>query len=228
MNIMLAVVLVFLVNYTALPFLKMNARFTLPGVKRPVVVKASADEKGEEKSPSPSDYMVIAEHNLFHPDRIIPVPKVEAPPLPQPDFVLYGTLKTDSLQIAYMDDKKTKGPQDKDKRQTILRLGESMSGFILKEVEKDQVVMQRGEQEIVVSLNEMKRREATAVTPPPAATAGATAGPGKAATAVVQPKKQVKPFDIKKQGKQDKKASKRSSELGSKGRRGGGLVPIPQ
>lgn len=171
MNIMLAVVLVFLVNYTALPFLKMNTGFTLPSVKRPVVEKTSKDEKGEEKSPSPSDYMVIAEHNLFHPDRIIPVPKVEAPPLPQPDFVLYGTLKTDGLQIAYMDDKKTKGPQDKDKRQTVLRLGESMSGFILKEIEKDQVVMQRGEQTIVVSLNETKSREATAVTPPPAAPA---------------------------------------------------------
>jgi hypothetical protein len=94
MNIMLAVLLIFIVNYMAMPFSKMNAKYALPSVKKPAIEKASKDEKTEEKSPSPSDYTVIAEHNLFHPERIIPVPKVEAPPLPQPEFMLYGTLNS--------------------------------------------------------------------------------------------------------------------------------------
>jgi ribosomal protein L12E/L44/L45/RPP1/RPP2 len=182
MNIMLAVLLIFIVNYMAMPFSKMDAKYALPPVKKPAIEKTSKDEKTEEKSPSPSDYMVIAEQNLFHPERMIPVQKVEAPPLPQPEFMLYGTLVTDGLQIAYMEDKKTKGPQDKEKRQTALRLGDSMSGFVLKEVDNDEVVMQRGEEKLVISLNETKIREmpVAAAAPPQAA----SAAPHQAASAL--------------------------------------------
>lgn len=180
MNIMLVVLLIFIVNYMAMPFSKMNANYALPPVKKPAIEKTTKDEKTEEKSPSPSDYMVIAEQNLFHPERMIPVPKVEAPPLPQPEFMLYGTLVTDGLKIAYMEDKKTKGPQDKEKRQTALRLGDSMSGFVLKEVEDDQVLMQRGEEKLVISLNETKIREvpvAASAAPPQATQAASAARP---------------------------------------------------
>jgi ribosomal protein L12E/L44/L45/RPP1/RPP2 len=225
MNIMLAVMLIFIVNYMAMPFSKMDAKYALPPVKKPAIERTSKDEKTEEKSPSPSDYVVIAEQNLFHPERMIPVPKVEAPPLPQPEFMLYGTLVTDGLQIAYMEDKKTKGPQDKEKRQTALRLGDSMSGFVLKEVDNEEVVMQRGEEKIVVSLNEAKIREVAA--PPPPAAAAATTAPGARQAAATS-----RPADTKKQQQaarraelQEKKSQGqgRSFPLGRK-RRGGSLV----
>jgi hypothetical protein len=184
-NIILALLLIFLTNYMALPFLRMNAAFTLPRVKKPAVEKVTPDEKtAEEKSPSPSDYVVIAEQNLFHPERIIPVPKVEAPPgppLPEPDFVLYGTLITDGLQVAYMEDKKAPDKEKKDtrKKQTALRKGDTMSGFILVEVHDDKVVMKRGgAKEIVVSLNEPKVRETpVAAAAAPAVAKGAAASP---------------------------------------------------
>ena len=180
MNVLLAGLLVFVVNYMAFPFSKMNTKYTLPPVKKPAIEGTEIKEKTEDKSPSLSDYLIIADQNLFHPERIIPVPKVEAPPLPKPDFVLYGTLVTESVQIAYMGEKKAKGPQDK--KQTALRLGDSMSGFILKEVEKDQALMQRGEEKIIVSLNDAKTRESVA--PAGAGTAAVTQTPGQPAQAV--------------------------------------------
>ena len=186
-NIVLALLLILLVNYMALPFLRMNTAFTLPRVKKPAIEKAAAGEKTtEEKSPSPSDYTVIAEQNLFHPERTIPVAKADAgptTPLPQPEFVLYGTLVTDELKVAYMEDKKAKEPQGTRKKQTALRLGEKMSGFILVEVDDDKVLMKRaGEEAIVVSLNEPKVREVPVpVAAEPAKTVAAS--PGRAAAA---------------------------------------------
>ena len=185
-NIVLALLLILLVNYMALPFLRMNTALTLPRVKKPTIEKITAGEKTtEEKSPSPSDYTVIAEQNLFHPERTIPVAKADAgptQPLPQPEFVLYGTLVTDGLKVAYMEDKKAKeaqGSQGARKKQTALRLGDTMSGFILVEVDDDKVVMKRaGQKDIVVSLNDPKVRE----TPVPVAAAPAktAATPGQA------------------------------------------------
>lgn len=221
MNIMLAVLLIFIVNYMAMPFSKIDAKFTLPPVKKPAIEKTSKDEKTDEKSPSPSDYMVIAEHNLFHPERMIPVPKVEAPPpppLPQPEFMLYGTLVTDGLQIAYMEDKKTSGPQDRDRRQTALRLGDAMSGFVLKEVDKDQVVMQRGEEKLVVSLNQAKIREIPAAA---AATAAAAPPPGRAAAVRPVEKKADRRTEAR-GNRQDQKSQRQDSS--SKRRRGGALL----
>jgi hypothetical protein len=178
LNIMLALLLILLANYMVWPFLRMNTAFTLPPVKKPALEKIVLDEKtSEEKSPSPSDYTVIAEQNLFHPERIIPVSKATAETsLPKPEFVLYGTLVTDGLRIAYMEDKKAKENKDTRKKQTALRIGDRLSGFLLVEVDNDKVVMKRaGEEGIVVSLNEPKVRE----TPVTAAPAPAKTVPGR-------------------------------------------------
>jgi hypothetical protein len=218
-NIILAVLLIFIVNYMAMPFSKINAKYTLPPVKKPAIEKISKDEKTEEKTLSPSDYMVIAEHNLFHPERMIPVPKVEAPPLPQPEFMLYGTLVTDGLQIAYMEDKKNKGPQDKERRQTALRLGDSMSGFVLKEVDNDQVVMQRGDEKLVVSLNETKIREVPAV--------AAAAAPAQAQATSAAPAQAVKPQQ-KAATQRRERVSKASGTNQTPGRSGFGSGLIKQ
>ncbi|MGE5840430.1 MAG: hypothetical protein ACM34H_10880, partial [Deltaproteobacteria bacterium] len=116
---------------------------------------------------------IISEQNLFHPERRIPPEKKEAPPLPKPEFVLYGTLVTEETQLAFMEDKKApystpgRGP-----RQTPLKLGQPLSGFVLKEIGTDKVMMARGEETIVVHLSEATRpktREGALTTSAPGA-----------------------------------------------------------
>lgn len=155
-NIILAAVLIIFANYIVLPLLNVSVKFS------PSTVKKSAAENDEdkkppadEKSPSPADYIIIAEQNLFHPERKIPVDKKDAQPLPKPDFVLYGTLITGDINIAYMEDKKA--PQStpgRGKRQIPLKQGDSMSGFSLKEIGPDSVVMTRGVEVMTVLLND--------------------------------------------------------------------------
>ena len=185
-NILLTAALLFLINSMFLPFLNKSSLYSLPVTKKLEKTEPFTGKKQDQpKTPSPLDYMVITEQNLFHPERKIPVEVKEAQPLPKPDFVLYGTLISGDTNIAYMEDKKSPhSTPGREKRQTPLKLGDSMSGFILKEVEIDQAVMQRGEEKIVVSLNDAKARESVA--PAATATAATTQTPGQPAQAVQQ------------------------------------------
>ncbi len=182
-NLILAVVLALLLGYAVLPLLGKTVRITLPVPKKHPGTAASAEKPADAKTPSPADFIVIADQNLFHPERKIPVEKKEtaAPPLPKPDFVLYGTLLTDDLHVAYMEDRKA--PQSspaRGKKQIPVKLGESLSGFILKEIDADKVVMIRGDEKIDVSMSDTtKTREmgpgapvARPVQPPPVSQPG--------------------------------------------------------
>ena len=168
LNIILFIILVYVVKTIALPFFNYHYAGIPPAVKKQVATAADAKAKpAESKGPSPLDYVVIADQNPFHPDRKIPVPKVvapPAPPLPTPEFVLFGTMVTPDLSIAYMEDKKApKTTQGRGKRVTTLKLGESLSGFVLKEVDADKVVMLRGDESMVISLADRgKTREGVA------------------------------------------------------------------
>jgi len=154
-NVILVVVLVLFLSYAVFPTFGKTVRIRVPVPKKqPVAVPAQKPE--EAKTPSPADYVVIADQNLFHPERKIPVEKKDAAaPVPKPEFVLYGTLMTDDLHVAYMEDKKA--PQNspsRGKRQIPVKLGESLSGFALKEIDTNKVVMVRGEEKIDVYLND--------------------------------------------------------------------------
>lgn len=154
--------------YILVPQFHMNIKYSPPQPKKTEVAEEKPAAQGQ--APSPFDYTIIAEQNLFHPERKIPVEKPAAPPLPKPEFILYGTLVTEDASIAYMDDKKS--PQTtpgRGKRQTALRKGESLSGFTLKEIGEDKVFMVRGDETVTVTLNESqkaKTREVTGVTQP--------------------------------------------------------------
>ncbi|MBI5638931.1 MAG: hypothetical protein HZA17_00760 [Nitrospirae bacterium] len=170
-NLFLTGLLIFFVNYTVLPFFHVGVTFTLPAVKKPDLQKAVSGEKtAESRSPFPSDFIIIAEQNLFHPDRKIPLEKKEAQPLPAPDFILYGTLLTDDVKIAYMEDKKSPvSTPGREKRQTSLRPGDSLGGFTLKEIAKDRVIMARGEEKLTIYLDDPhkpKTRDAFITTAP--------------------------------------------------------------
>ena len=174
LNIMLTGVLIFLVNYMLLPFLNKSIQYSLPVIAKNVEIDSGNDKiQDQEKTSSPLDYMIISERNLFHPERKIPVEvnaASEAQPIPKPDFVLYGTLLTDDLKIAYMEDKKSPHiTPGREKRQTPLKQGETMSGFTLKEISKDEVIMVRGEERLTVYLIDPKQpKERVATMPAPA------------------------------------------------------------
>ena len=181
-NVILAGGFLLLLTYAVLPTFGRQAKITLsPPKSRPAAAGPAAEKPAEPKTVSPADYVVIADQNLFHPDRKIPVEKKEVAALPTPEFVLYGTLLTDDLKIAYMEDKKA--PQNsptRGKKQIPVKLGEQLSGFILKEIDKDRVVMARGEEKVVVFLNDAaqpKSRETAAAMPAAAQTPAGVRGP---------------------------------------------------
>lgn len=154
LNILLITVIIMFISYSLLPFLGIKVRYTLPAVKK---IGEQKEEKAvQTQTPSIADYTIIADENLFHPERKIPVEKkAEEKPLPKPDFVLYGTLITGDMSLAFLED--LKAPQSspgRGKRQVVLKKGESMSGFILKDVEAEKIVMVRGEERMTVYLNE--------------------------------------------------------------------------
>ena len=152
-NIMLTGVLIFLVNMI-LPLLYPNMQYYFPETgKHKEIVSVSDNKPDKEKTPSPLDYVVIAEQNLFHPERKIPVEVKEAQPLPKPDFVLYGTMISSDTKLAFLED--IKAPYytaGRGKRQKILQLGQSLSGYVLIKVYHDQVILVKGEDQITVKV----------------------------------------------------------------------------
>ena len=169
-NVILVVVLVMFLSYAVFPMFGKTVRIRVPGPKKQPAA-APAQKPEEVKTPSPADYVVIADQNLFHPERKIPVEKKDAAaPLPKPEFVLYGTLMTDDLHIAYMEDRKA--PQNspsRGKKQIPVKLGESLSGFALKEIDTNRVVMVRGEEKIDVYLNDATMPKTRDMAPAPTA-----------------------------------------------------------
>ena len=158
LNILLIVAILIFINYTIMPLLNMETRFTLPSVKKPPVHK---DEKTAESTiPSLTDYTIIADDNLFHPERVIPAEKTDSQPLEQPEFVLYGTLITNGVRVAYLEDLKSpRSTQGRGRRQAVVKIGDSMSGFIVKEIDRDKIVMARGEERMEVNVMESSKHK---------------------------------------------------------------------
>jgi hypothetical protein len=151
LNILLMAAITLCALYILSPLLYPQVAFTLPSPKKPLEIKE--EKSAESPPPSPMEYTIIAEKNILHPERKIPVDKAAAPPLPTPEFVLYGTLISDDISLAYLEDKKAStAAQGKGKRPKAIRKGETMTGFTLKEIEADKVVMVRGEEKIEVKV----------------------------------------------------------------------------
>jgi hypothetical protein len=182
--ILIAVFLIFLHSFLFPRLVNDDSVVVLPLIKKPAV--KTFDEPFKTQTLSPQDYRAIADENLFHPDRIIPLEKKAEAVLPKPEFVLYGTLITPDLKMAYLEDKKAPvTTPGRGQRQSALKIGESLSGFRLKEVHEDKVVLTRGEETIQVLLqdpNSAKNREASSgpgiASVPGMRPAGTHVGPG--------------------------------------------------
>jgi hypothetical protein len=163
LNIVLVLAVLIMAHYTLAPLLHINLGDIVP------LQKKSAEEKETKPSaantPSPADYVIIAEENLFHPERKIPPEKKEEKPLPKPEFVVYGTVISNDTRLAYLEDLKAPvNSSGRGKRQIALKTGDVLSGFTLKSVEADKIVMVRGEEKMVISVRNISRTK-SAVTP---------------------------------------------------------------
>lgn len=150
LNIILIAVIVSFAQFVLFPLLNMNTKYSTPSVLKKAVDEKKEGAAAEAKIPPFLEYTIIAEQNLFHPERKIPEIKQE---LSKPEFVLYGTLIKDDMKLAYIEDRKApRNTPGRGKRQTVLKLGDTMSGFTLKEIDTDKVVMVRGEENMVIKV----------------------------------------------------------------------------
>jgi len=159
-------------------------RIKVPLPKAKVVLLDGRWNVQDVQYPPLADFAKIPDQNLFHPDRIIPVEKM---PIPMPELVLYGTLITDDISVAYVEDKKAPPPstqtQSQRKRQISLKKGQSISGFVLKEIDTDRIVLYRGKEKLVVKQDGLQKTRssdtaASASTAQPKAHTGPSPTPG--------------------------------------------------
>jgi len=183
LNIILFAVVIALAAFAVAPLFNARVKLTLPAGKARAEAKQESPAAQSVPAPSPSDYAAIAENNLFHPERRTPK---EEKPLPKPELVLYGTIVAEGGSVAYIEDRKSpKTTPGRGKRQTAVKKGDVISGFVLKEIEVDRVVLTRGEETMVVYLSDAgKQREGSttsspskAPTPTQPPSVGLTTGP---------------------------------------------------
>jgi hypothetical protein len=158
LNVLLAAVAVALLTQALFPLFSVKVAY------RPHAA-SGGQESGELKTEpaqalSPSDYMIVAEENPFHPERKIPPDKKVEKQLPKPELILYGTLITGDLSVAYVDDKKAPyTTPGRGKRPRVLKVGDTIGGFVLKEIETSRITLVRNEEVMTVGLDAEKLRE---------------------------------------------------------------------
>ncbi len=166
-NIILILVLVLFLFKVVLPAYRSDITPIPPVTDKSVSEDTRIEEPSKKELPQPSDYSVIAENNLFHPDRKLVISKGEDQPVQKPDFVLYGTLITGDVKVAYIEDIKSPyTSQGRGKRQRALHIGEELSGYTVSEIYNEKIVMVRGDEIIEVRvIDSSKQRHQKIVTP---------------------------------------------------------------
>jgi hypothetical protein len=208
LNLLLLSVVILLANYTILPIFNINFQYTLPAGKKINTDHSVNHFERQVQYPPLLNYMLIAEENLFHPGRKIIVEKVEKkeePPLPKPEIVLYGTLITDTTSVAYLEDLKApRNTAGRGKRQLSLKKGDNLSGFILKEINADNIMLLRGEEKMTVSINESHQLKKRGI-PAPGDKASKSSGPAEKAVrpSALPPRETSAPgFNVKEKDRQ--------------------------
>ncbi len=153
LNVALLALVTIFASYGLSPLLNMKVKYALPTAKKTTEIAES--KASQPQVPSIAEYTIVSEENLFHPERRIPPEKKEEEALPKPDFVLFGTVLSDDVKLAYMEDLKSpRTTAGRGKRLTALKEGDSMSGFTLKDIETDKVVMVRGTESLTVPISD--------------------------------------------------------------------------
>lgn len=155
-------------NGILLVILAISAGAIYPSLRRSAIFDFQRPERssppGKEQvssfsPPDLSDYSVVGEMNIFHPDRKPPPPVEEKPepaqaPLQKVEFTLYGTLVSDDVTIAFVEERSfSRRVTGKRKKISILKVGDTLAGYTLKSIEDDRIIMVRGEEEVTVLLS---------------------------------------------------------------------------
>jgi type II secretory pathway component PulC len=156
LNMLLLATAIFLFFEFDYPLLKKQV--SVAQIEAKEVAIQNEEKIAPENSASYADFVSIAEKNLFHPEREIP--KAEKAAMPKPELILYGTLITDDVSIAYVEDKKSPySTPGRAKRQTALKKGGSIGGYVLREIEPNRIVLVKGEDKLVVMLDDNEKRK---------------------------------------------------------------------
>jgi len=162
LNLTLFVIILVLSGVALMSVSNVNVKVTPHSGKAKAVTQNADTPSSFVQAPSLSDYAVITENNIFHPERKAPK---EEKYQPKPELVLYGTIVSDALSVAYIEDKKA--PQTspgRGKRQIVVKQGDTISGFVLKEIHTDRIVLMRGDETMVVYLSDMEKQRGTDTT----------------------------------------------------------------
>jgi hypothetical protein len=148
------------VYFVVIPFLNPAVQMAPPPVRATAVLPA--EKAAPAWSATPADYALISDQNLFHPERRIPLEQKPEIIKPKPDVFLYGTLITDEGSFAFIEDKRSPHTTPgRGKRQTTLKKGDSLSGYILQEVEANRIVLVKGDEKVIVMLDDKEKRRAS-------------------------------------------------------------------
>lgn len=121
---------------------------------------ASAEGALRTQAPSLSDFMIVAENNLFHPGRRIPPEKKEENVPPKPELILFGTLVNGKEDLAFIEDKRSpKTSPGRGKRQVTVKKGDMLGGFVVNSIETDRIRLVRGEETLVFHLMDAEKRK---------------------------------------------------------------------
>lgn len=156
LNVFLAVALVLAGIGIICPAMRVSNRLNLPGIvpKETVMPEKPAEEIAV---PLPTDYAVVSEMNLFHPQRVIPIDAKKE--LPKPELFLCGIIMSGNERVAFVEDKKNPATSPgRGKRQTELRKGSVYGGYSVTEINKDSIVLTRGDQSVSVHLTDPAKR----------------------------------------------------------------------
>jgi hypothetical protein len=161
LNGLLAAAVAAVAYFAVIPVLNPVVRISLPPVNQ------TAAFPGEKTAPpqnlSPVDYALISNQNLFHPERKIPPEKLPEKIIPKPDLFLYGTLISNDASFAFIEDRKAPhSTAGRGKRHVTLKKGDSVGGYILSEIEANRIVLVKGEDTVVVMLDDKEKRRAGA------------------------------------------------------------------
>ncbi|MHB8108949.1 MAG: hypothetical protein ACYDHW_02825 [Syntrophorhabdaceae bacterium] len=162
LNIILTATIIALAAGIAITALRMRQSYVVPRIKE----KPAVAEPMQTGQPAkmPSDYALIGEANLFHPDRNIPVDKKTE--VPRPEITLYGTL-IDSDRIAFIEDKKNPvTTPGRGSRQRAVHKGETVSGYIVTDIMTDRITLARGDDKFTVMLSQPDKRKGDAAGAP--------------------------------------------------------------
>ena len=175
LNVLLIAGIIVMVCFIVIPAHNPDINSILPQVKDQAVRAPLAPST--QARPPVLDYAVISDQNIFNPERKIPPEKKDEKAVPRPEVILYGTLITDRESVAFVEDRKApRTTPGRGKRQMALHKGDNLSGYILRDITANNIVLVKGEEKIVVRLDEGEKRKASETSATPAAAAPVMSG----------------------------------------------------